>query len=134
MSRRRALMAVVAVGVAAVLLVAWLATVTNRYGVPLGPGEVALPTVSEQIDLCAGVGLETVLHGDQRGPRLAWLIDTLGGGRLDVIWPRSYRARFTPSLVVLDENDQPVLAEGDAVMGECGEVDGYAYIVPAYAR
>jgi len=71
MSRRRALTTVVAVDAAAVVLVAWLAWTTNQYGVPLRQGEVALPTFSERIDACAGVGLDAVLHGDPQDPRVA---------------------------------------------------------------
>ena len=90
----------------------------------LAPGEVALPTEVPQVlpsgvlEACAGVGLDAVLHGDPYDPRVAWLINNLGT-RIDVIWPVGYRARFAPTLEVLDAAGLVVLREGDPVTGGC---------------
>ncbi len=136
MSQRARVLTVVAVDVAAVVMVAWLAWATNQYGVPLAAGEVALPTFTMQGDYCGGVGLDAVLHGDAHDARVAWVTNTIPGlaygDRMEVIWPRGYRARFTPNLVVLDEDDRPVIAEGDPVEGTCGFVDGAALLTPPF--
>ncbi len=90
----------------------------------LAPGEVALPTEVPQVlpsgvlEACAGVGLDAVLHGAPNDPRVAWLINNLGT-RIDVIWPVGYRARFAPTLEVLDPAGDVVLREGDPVTGGC---------------
>lgn len=87
------------------------------------PGEIALPAgrpaVSGTPPACAGVGLEAVLRGDSHDPRIAWLMDTTSGTRLDVTWPPGYRARFAPKLEVLDESGTVVLRDGDPITGAC---------------
>lgn len=75
--------------------------------VPVGPGSS-----------CAGVGLDATLHGETGDGRIAWLV-TAEGGRLDVVWPAGYHARFAPRLEVLDESGRVVLREGDRVGGGC---------------
>jgi len=97
--------------------------------VPLAAEEIALPT-QRPVPLepgvatpCAGVGLGAVLHGDASDPRLAWLVDTSHGTRMDVVWPPGFRARFTPNLEVLDAREVVVLKAGDAVTGGCGTAD-----------
>ena len=95
----------------------------------LADGEIALPTeppisVAPGVaTACAGVGLGAVLHGDAADPRVAWLVDTWHGTRIDVVWPPGYRARFAPDLEVLDASGVVVLRAGDAVTGGCGTVD-----------
>jgi hypothetical protein len=89
--------------------------------VPLAPGEVALPTtahVTTPPGLCAGVGLDTVLHGDPHDPDVAWLEDRTSSSptRIKAVWPTGYRARFTPKLEIRNPTDKIVLIEGSAVM------------------
>lgn len=92
--------------------------------VPLAAGEVALPTeppiaVAPGVaTACAGVGIDMVLHGDAADPQVVWLIGDIGP-RVSVVWPTGYRARFDPSLEVLDANDTVVLRDGDRVTGAC---------------
>jgi hypothetical protein len=45
------------------------------------------------------------------------------GGRIDVIWPPGYRARFTPNLEVLDGSGVIVIRAGDSVTGGCVTAD-----------
>jgi hypothetical protein len=118
---------IVAVAVALGLVVALV-------GLPLRPGEYALPTrqtLPGWLSIgCAGVGLDAVVHGDSSDTRLVWLDNRLqlansqSAARIDVIWPAGYRARFTPQLEILDGMGNVVLREGDAVTGACGWSDG----------
>ncbi|MBI3748947.1 MAG: hypothetical protein HY262_08910 [Chloroflexi bacterium] len=91
---------------------------------PLAPGELALPTDRPvalppgAVEACGGVGINAVLHGNAADPRVTWLVNSLGG-RVDVTWPPGYRARFTPSLEVLNADDVVVLREGAPVSGAC---------------
>ncbi len=100
----------------------------------LPSGDLALPTVNalvEGLSLCAGVGVDAVLHGSATDPRIAWLVSNApftAGKRVDVVWPAGYRARFTPSLEILDENGNVVLSAGSHVTGLCD--DGGALLMP----
>jgi hypothetical protein len=104
----------------------------------LGPGELALPTtrwITDPPGLCAGVGLDAVLHGDPRYPDIAWLENRIHPGphRIDVVWPVGYRARFAPKLEVVDATGTVVLREGDVVTGACGVLDdGRPYLAPPF--
>ena len=90
----------------------------------LAAGEFALPTdtpivlPSGVVEACGGVGINAVVHGDPRDPKIAWLT-TDRGGRIDVTWPAGYRARFQPALEVLDPTGAVVLHEGQPVNGGC---------------
>jgi hypothetical protein len=90
----------------------------------LPQGEVALPTEvpvilpSGETEVCAGIGLSAVLHGDPHDRHVAWLVNSLGT-RIDVTWPAGYRARFVPTLEVLDAAGAVVLREGDPVTEGC---------------
>ncbi len=103
----------------------------------LAPGEVALPTEVPQVlpsgvlEACAGVGLDAVLHAAPNDLRVAWLINNLGT-RIDVIWPVGYRARFAPTLEVLDAAGLVVLREGDSVTGGCFAGDGHLLLEPPF--
>lgn len=95
---------------------------------PLPPGEIALPTDAHSLppgvaEACRGIGIGAVLHGDVADSRVAWLVDTALGTRIDIIWPPGYRARFTPNLEVLDASGVRVLRAGDAVTGGCGTAE-----------
>lgn len=90
----------------------------------LAAGEVALPEPSP-FDVppgtkvaCGGIGIDATLHGSASDPHLAWLVNDLGT-RIEVVWPPGYRARFAPTLEVLDESDEVVLREGDHITGGC---------------
>jgi hypothetical protein len=89
----------------------------------LPSGDLALPTIDELApSICAGVGVEAVLRGSATDPRIAWLEASNGSTatqRRDVVWPAGYRARFTPSLEILDENGKVVLRDGSQVTGLC---------------
>ncbi len=89
----------------------------------LPDGLIALPTTNwlETPDtICAGVGLDAVLHGSPNDPYVAWLRSNgPGAGRIEVVWPAGYRARFSPNLEVLNDRGIVVLREGDAISGAC---------------
>ena len=101
---------------------------------PLAPGEVALPTeppvsvAPGEATACAGVGVSAVLHGSAADSRVAWLVNDLGT-RMEVAWPPGYRARFGPTLEVLDASEVIVLRAGDAVTGVCGTVDPHIWLL-----
>jgi hypothetical protein len=106
---------------------------------PLASGDIALPTEAPiplepgVATACAGVGLGAVLHGDASDPRVAWLVDTSHGTRIDVVWPPGYRARFIPAIEILDASEVVVLKAGDAVTGGCGTADpGILLVEPPF--
>ncbi len=68
---------------------------------------------------CAGVGLAMVLRGDASDPAVAWLVPFDRAGRKDVLWPAGYRARFAPTLEVLDTKGVVVARDGDFIDGAC---------------
>lgn len=94
----------------------------------LASGETALPTEPPvslppgAIEACGGVAISAVLHGDAADQHVAWLVSDLGT-RIDVAWPPGYRARFSPSLEVLDGSDVLVIKAGDPVSGGCVTVN-----------
>jgi hypothetical protein len=132
--RSRGLITVAAVDLVAVLFVGWLAATTNQSGPPLAAGEVALPAVSEDVVSCAEPYVDPgwVIRGDPQDARIVWLADARDGARTDVIWPKGYRARFTPNLVVLNDRDEPVATGGVAYHGDCGDIDGYRLLAPPF--
>jgi hypothetical protein len=81
---------------------------------------IGLPTVTRLPEACAGVGLVgAVLAGDPHDPRVAWLKTTSGDGRLDIVFPPGFSARFTPHLEIVNAAGQVVASEGDAVNSGC---------------
>ena len=93
----------------------------------LPDGLFALPTTNwlESPDsICAGVGLSAVLHGSPNDPHVAWLESNVRSDvrRTEVLWPAGYRARFSPSLEILNESGIVVLREGDAITAGCTTV------------
>jgi len=102
----------------------------------LSGGLFALPTTNWLArGACGGVGLDAVLHGSPTDPRVAWLVNNLGGPpRMEVLWPAGYRARFNPNLEVLDEHGNVVQRVGDAVTGACvSNADtGMLYLEPPF--
>jgi hypothetical protein len=95
----------------------------------------SLPTVDWQSNACPGVGLNNVvLTGDPDDPLVAWLVpaerrDTFrrygeaasihGAGRLNVLFPQGFTARFAPNLQILDTAGKVVSGEGDHITGAC---------------
>jgi hypothetical protein len=74
--------------------------------------------------ICAGTGLDAVLHGSPTDPHIAWLTNNFSTPpRLEIVWPAGYRARFDPDLEIVDENGNMVMREGDTVTGDCGGGD-----------
>ncbi len=100
----------------------------------LGAGELALPTEQPvslpagAVEACGGVGIDAVLHGDPADPRVAWLVSAQGT-RIDVEWPRGYRARFDPALEIVDGSGTPVLGEGAHVTGGCVTGDEHVLLL-----
>jgi hypothetical protein len=89
---------------------------------PMRDGLIALPTTNwlETPDtICAGVGLDAVLHGSPNDPYVAWLENRVAAGRDEILWPAGYRARFRPDLEILNESGIVVFREGDAISGTC---------------
>lgn len=85
-----------------------------------GPAAVvlALPTVIVRGGACRGVGLaQATLRGDPSDTRVAWI--TTPSGRVDVVFPFGFVARFNPRLEVLDGRGMVVARDGDAVSGAC---------------
>ena len=110
---------------------------------PLTPGEIELATepsvsIPSGVSLaCGGVGLDAVVAGDPTDPRLVWLVNQSpgsgSGSRVDVVWPTGYRARFSPSLVVLDASDTVRIRAGDRVGGACRVLpDERVYLQPPF--
>lgn len=94
----------------------------------LGPGEHWLPAVEQPLPsgvedrACDGVGLVgATLHGSPTDPRLAWMEGPMG--RVELVWPRGYSARFNPQLEVLDDADQLIATERVPIIGACGTPD-----------
>lgn len=97
----------------------------------LAPGEVALPEYLAEVggapQLCAGVawvGFPVVVDGSRDDPALTWIVFGNDGHRENLLWPPGYRARFTPSLVVLDPTGQAVAREGEYATGGCPMLPG----------
>ena len=78
----------------------------------------SLPTLSEDIPPCAGVGTEATLAGSPTDPRLAWMVDS-HGRRHEIVWQRGFTARFDPDLAVLDASGKVVYRAGDTIDGGC---------------
>ncbi len=109
-----------AVAVAAVLLLAGCAEgpPTANRDQPWASGTSPLTKGLPEGAPCAGVGLNAILHGDPDDPQLAWLVTEVGT-RVNVAWPIGYRARFNPTIEVLDHTGMVVLREGDRIHGGC---------------
>jgi len=93
----------------------------NEYWLPVMPGLVLGPDSSPMA--CAGIGIGNAdsspiaLRGSATDSRHAWLGD--GAGRLNLVWPAGYAARFNPKLEVLDAAGNVVARDGQAFDGVC---------------
>jgi hypothetical protein len=79
---------------------------------------LSLPTLEFDSQGCADVGLDASLMGSPTDPRVAWLVDPTGG-RIDILWPRGFTARFDPDLEVLDASGMVVYRARDRIRGGC---------------
>jgi hypothetical protein len=77
------------------------------------------PLPAWQGDCGLGVGRDLILHGSAADGRVAWAIDGSGAGRVDLLWPRGYMARFNPELEIIDANGRLVAHDGDLITGSC---------------
>lgn len=66
-----------------------------------------------------GVGRDATLHGSAADPRVTWATDNGSGTRFELLWPFGYRARFDPSLELVDSYGAAVGHEGDQIVGSC---------------
>ncbi len=83
-------------------------------------GATSLPSNPEWRGGCAiGVGRDAILHGSASDARVTWAIDNTEAGRIDLLWPVGYTARFSPQLEVLDGQGHVVAREGDQIIGSC---------------
>jgi hypothetical protein len=88
------------------------------------PNDRLLPSTAFDSDVCRGIGLDATLVGDPNDDRMAWL-QQADGTRRDLVWPEGYKARFSPSLEVLDSHGDTLFRQGDRVAGACiaGQAD-----------
>jgi hypothetical protein len=96
------------------------AATTAPPSLALGSPQVfALPTVQAG-KLCAGIGLiGATLTGSPSDVRVAWLKSPAPGGRIDIVFPAAFTARFAPALEILDAAGHIVAREGQPVDGGC---------------
>jgi hypothetical protein len=73
-----------------------------------------------------GVGRDLTLRGSASDGGVAWAIDDTGSGRVDLLWPRGYTARFNPQLEVVDESGRVVAHDGDLIIDSCLTAPGDA--------
>jgi hypothetical protein len=100
----------------------------------LAPGEIPLPTFLEEVDghpqLCAGSWYtsDVTVHGSPDDPALTWIVFAVDGHRENLLWPPGYRARFTPTLEVLDPFGRVYAREGDPAHDHCPMLPGGVYL------
>jgi hypothetical protein len=90
---------------------------------PLASGEVPVKTVEPKW-VCAGTGIDAVLHGSPGDPPSTWIIHVVDGRREEVVWPPGYSARFDPGLLLFDEAGILVGRDGTHVIGRCPQREG----------
>jgi hypothetical protein len=99
---------------------------------PSGSAVVQLPTWPEKpvSGLCPAALLGGVtLRGDPTNQSRPVWVESRGGGRLTVVWPYGFSARFSPGLELLDSEGEVVAREGDLLDLGGGVV---ASLDPAY--
>jgi hypothetical protein len=83
---------------------------------PLGPGEYWLPWTDARE--CEVTSLEgATLHGSPTNGAV-WL-ESPTGGRIELVWPPRFSARFDPDLEVLDHLGRVAAREGTPVTEAC---------------
>ena len=91
---------------------------------PVPSGFIDLPTLSGiapdtggALLACGGVGFsDSILHGSQTAADKVWLeaVETFVSPRVVAVrWPAGFRARFVPTLELLDPSGVVVAREGD---------------------
>lgn len=68
---------------------------------------------------CRGVGIEATLTGSPMDTRITWLVRAESGNEAPLVWPPGWKARFTPSLEVMDPAGIVRFRQGDRVTGAC---------------
>jgi len=68
---------------------------------------------------CRGTGTDMVIHGSMFDQLVSWVELPEGGGRVNIVWPVGYRARFVPTLEIVDRTGAIVAREGDRLQGWC---------------
>jgi hypothetical protein len=131
--RTAAATAVVAVAVAIVLASCGTpnstrSLVANEYWLPADPGLVLGPGATAMA--CAGVGLDAVLTGSPSDPRKVWLVDATSAGRIDLVWPTGYSARFGQGFDVLNASGTIAIVGGSHVSGACVTAGDNVYWLP----
>ena len=113
---------VLLLGIVATLLAACRATAT--------PTLPTLPMRAEDV-VCAGVGNDGTLTGSPTDARLAWLAEPQDG-RVEIVWPQGFTARFDPDLAILDASGKVVYRAGDRPGGGCviGDTGSPLLILP----
>ena len=114
-------------GVQLVVITAFLLAACGATPTPSLP---TLPGAAEDTP-CAGVGNDGTLAGSPTDPRVAWLAEPQGG-RVEIVWPQGFSARFDPNLAVLDASGKVVYRAGDRPGGGCviGEPGSPLLILP----
>jgi hypothetical protein len=69
-----------------------------------------------------------VVRGSPDHLALTWIVFADDGHREPVLWPEGYRARFTPSLEVLNPFGRVVVREGQSSTGRCRMPPGDIWI------
>jgi hypothetical protein len=82
------------------------------------PVEHPLP-LAENPNACRGVGIEATLAGSPTDNRVTWLVRAENGNETPLVWPPGWKARFTPSLEVMDPSGIVRFRQGDLVSGAC---------------
>ena len=109
------------------LLVGTIALVLAACGLERAPTLPTLPGVTENTP-CAGVGNDGTLAGSPTDPRVAWLAEPKGG-RVEIVWPQGFTARFDPDLAVLDASGKVVYRAGDKIDGFCVRGEGRPVLI-----
>lgn len=121
--------------VLAALVVAGCGSAPPPSATPLPSGYVAIRTLSGQLPggvtfgACAGVGFfDSVLHGDPNAAMPVWIEPLPPGpaGKIDVVWPFGFSARFAPSLELLDSGGMVIAREGDRLTDLGGSANSEA--------
>ena len=80
----------------------------------LPPDEVSPPAPRADIATPGGT-----LQGTPSDPHRAWLEVPGGRGRIELVWPRGYRAQFNPALIIVSTEGRVVAGAGDRVEVLC---------------
>jgi hypothetical protein len=88
----------------------------------LPPEEASPPAPCADVRTVGGT-----LQGAPGDSHHAWL-EVPGSGRIELVWPAGYRARFMPTLVIVAADGRIVARAGDPVEGLCVTLAGERFI------